>query len=246
MNSKEMAAIAGAANAVVRDIRMAVDKVAPQALSPRQRLVRGLLTGSVETALALTHLLAQNDPFLAYPAMALFRPQLEAMARGVFFAVPSASTDDDVLEFLKTDRMPKKPDPDGGDPRRQHLNELLKGTQSVLKKFLPPSLAPMVDEIYSYNLDHFHGFVHGGAKVGEGYEQRGEWLLFSPDFFQLMNIARHSVALAMLAEGVLSAIAYQVERPTDIAPDRSRLVEAYGVLSDEANERYGHLKRYPG
>lgn len=239
MNSSEMAAIARVVNAIARDIRVAIDKLAPDALSRRQRLSRALLTSSIEHSVALTHLLAQHDPYYGYPAVTLFRPQIEALARGVFFTLPTASSDEEVESFLETDKMPKRLPADGGKPRTQHLSELLDSTRGVLKHFLPAALVPFVDQAYSYDLDTYNGFVHGGSKVEVGYACIGRRLLFSPDFYQLMNIARHSLAQAHFAEGVLSALVYQLEMPTDVAPDRNRLIAEYEVLIRQADTHFG-------
>ena len=239
MNSSDMAAIAAAANRVARDVRVASDKFAPKELSTRQRLARALLTSSIEQAVALTKLLSLNDPYCAYPALTLFRPQLEALARGVFFALPEASSDDEVDSFLESDRMPKRQPADGGKPRTQYLSELLDSTRGVLRQFLPPELAELVDYAYTYDLDMYNGIVHGGSNVDIAYRLSGERLLFAPEFYQLMNIARHSMAQAHFAEGILSAIVYRLERPTDVAPERVQLINAYGALSKQADERFG-------
>lgn len=241
MNSADMATIAAAANRIARDIRTAIDKFAPNELSTRQRLARALLTSSIEQAIALTQLLALNDPYCAYPALTLFRPQLEALARGVFFAIPDASSDEEIASFLATDKMPKRQPSDGGKPRTQYLSELLDSTRGVLRQFLPPDLAALVDYAYTYDLDLYNAIVHGGSKVDMAFVPSGDRLLFAPEFYQLMNIARHSMAQAHFAEGVLSAIVYRLDRPTDVAPERIRLVEAYGALSKQADERFGLL-----
>lgn len=239
MNSRDMAAIAAAANQVARDIRAAIDKFAPRELSTRQRLARALLTSSIEQSVALTQLLASNDPYCAYPALALFRPQLEALARGVFFAIPDASSDEEVAHFLATDKMPKRQPSDGSKPRAQYLSELLDSTRGVLRQFLPPDLAVLADYAYTYDLGLYNAIVHGGATVNEAYHPSGDRFLFAPEFYQLMNIARHSMAQAHFAEGVLSAIVYQLDRPADVAPERTRLTNMYGALSRQADDRFG-------
>lgn len=239
MNSKDMAAIAEAANQIARDIRTAIDMFAPKELTMRQRLARALLTSSIEQSIALTQLLARNDPYCAYPALTLFRPQLEALARGVFFAIPATSSDEEVASFLATDKMPKRRPADGGKLRAQYLSELLDSTRGVLRQFLPPELAAQVDFAYTYNLDLYNAIVHGGSKVDMAYHISGDHLLFAPDFYQLMNIARHSMAQAHFAEGILSAIVYRLDRPTDVTPKRIWLIEAYRALSKQAKERFG-------
>ncbi|MDA3913280.1 hypothetical protein [Oleiagrimonas sp.] len=238
MNSKEMAEIAIAANRISRDIRVAIDKFAPEKLTARQRLARGLLTSSIEQSIALTDLLAKDDPYIAYPALTLFRPQLEALARGVFFSTSDISTDEEVKQFIYTDKMPKRPPPDGGTQRRQYLSELLDSTRGVLKLFLPPDLVTRVDEIYTYNLDLYNAFVHGGYTVQLGYENIQSNYIFSPHFYRLMNIARHSLAQAHFAEGVLSAIVYRLDHLTNVAPNRVGLVEEYATLVKGAARTY--------
>jgi hypothetical protein len=237
MGSMEMAAIAAAANQIARDIRTAIDKFAPKVLSTRQRLARALLTSSIEQSIALTQLLARNDPYCAYPALTLFRPQLEALARGVFFAIPASSSDEEVASFLAADKMPKRQPEDGGKRRAQTLRELLDSTREVLRQFLPPNLAARVDYAYTYDLNLYNVIVHGGAKVDMAYRLSGDRLLFAPEFYQLMNIARHSMAQAHFAEGVLSAIVYRLDTPPDVTPERIRLIEAYGALSKQAGRR---------
>lgn len=239
MNSLDMAAIADTANQIARDIRTTIDTFAPKELSRRQRLARALLTSSIEQSIALTQLLARNDPYCAYPALTLFRPQLEALARGVFFAIPAASTDEEVDSFLATDRMPKRQPTDGSKPRVQYLGELLDSTRGVLRQFLPPDLADKVDFAFTYDLDLYNAIVHGGSKVDMAYQLSGDRLKFAPEFYQLMNIARHSMAQAHFAEGVLSAIVYRLARPTDVGSKRIGLIEAYGALSKQADERFG-------
>lgn len=239
MGSMDMAAIAAAANQIARDIRAAIDNFAPKYLSTRQRLARALLTSSIEQSIALTQLLARNDPYCAYPALTLFRPQLEALVRGVFFAIPDASSDEEVASFLATDKMPKRQPVDGGKPRALHLSELLDSTREVLRRFLPPDLAARVDYAYKYDLDLYNGIVHGGSKVDRAYRLSGDRLQFAPEFYQLMNIARHSMAQAHFSEGVLLAIVYRLGTPPDVTPERMRLIEAYGALSEQADERFG-------
>lgn len=237
--SAPMAAVARVAEPLVRDVRDAIGGVHKGELGFRLSLVRALLTSSIDHSVAIATLLARNDRMTAYSAITLFRPQLEALARGVFFLRKDKSTDEQVEYFLANDELPEVSQPDGKKPRRPHMGELLAGAREVLRAFLPPHLQESVDSSFGYALNVFHGFVHGGAKVAIAYRERNDQYEFLPDFRQVTLVAQHSLAMAYFAEGVLMAIVFGYPDNLRRMEQRAPLVATYGLTVEKVRNDYG-------
>jgi hypothetical protein len=237
--SAPMAAVARTAEPVARHIRTSVEQVLVDTLSPRMGLVRALLTSSMDHSVAITTLLGGNDRMTAYSAVTLFRPQLEALARGIFFSRMDKSTDEQVDYFLRNDELPEVPQGEGKKARRPYLSELLADAREVLRAFLPPGLQGTVDSSFTYALDVYNGFVHGGAKVTIAYKERNGRYDFLPDFKQVTLVAQHSMAMAHFAEGILAATVFQYPDNLQAMAERTPLLETYGQIVGIVKRDYG-------
>lgn len=227
-----MAAVVDAGEAVARDIRATLDRFAPATVTRRQSLARALLTSSVDHAISLTSLLSKRDPSCAYSAVTLFRPQLEALARGVLFGRKDKSTDADVERFLEKEKLPKREQADG-TRREPYLRELLTDTREVLRAFLPPHLQEGAEVSFTYALNDYQGFIHAGKSVHLAYRQSDCGYVFMPNFVQLTSVAQHSVAMAHLAEGILGAIVYELPDIAAAITTRKVLIERYTRIQEE-------------
>ncbi|HWX64931.1 MAG TPA: hypothetical protein VNZ27_00755 [Rhodanobacter sp.] len=201
MNSNEMVVAARICHRFTALTRASMDHLGCRVETLRSTIARPLLASSVDHALSLTHLLSQNDPANAYSAVALFRLQLDAMGRGVFFALPAHSSDEEVERFSSSSKMPKRQQPNGGI-NHITLAQLLDVARTELKALVGEEIQNRIDQTFRYALDHFNGFVHGGNSVKSAYKEINGRYIFLPDFSVLRSLAMHCAALALTAHAI--------------------------------------------
>jgi hypothetical protein len=197
LENEEVIKAANVCGNFISQTREAMDGFTYNSDAPRDQLVRTLFTSSIDHSLSIAFLLSQGFASYGYSAMALFRPQLEAFARGVFFATPAETPDTDVDRFILKDELPGRPG-NNGKLRPINLSELIDVTRQQLATFAGPD-APDINEAFRYVLKEFNGVVHGGGTVMKMYEKRDSRRIFLPHFEDLFNLLKHSAALTLLA-----------------------------------------------
>lgn len=192
--------IAIACGRLTEMVRHSVNDARVRDPNSRQRVAQALLAAAIDHAVSVTHLLSRPSPSLAFSAVGVFRMQLDALSRGIFFALQEFSTEAEVADFLANDRMPLVKPP--GKKRRQiRLEELIAKLRDFLASEHPMLAEQGLHHRFSYALDLFNGYVHGGNEVVEAYQEHpGLGMVFNPDFNTLANIALHATTLCLIAE----------------------------------------------
>lgn len=116
-----------------------------------------LLKASCDHGLAIATLLAASVENFAAPALALHRTQIETYARGVFFH--SAATDDELMQFLRNDEMPKRLRSTG--KRTTITAKEVLHAAALAEDINPTKLQAMMDNAWH----DLSGIVHGGRPV---------------------------------------------------------------------------------
>lgn len=192
--------IALASGTLAELLRESLNEGRVQAPTSRQRVAQALLAASVDHAVSLNLLLSRPSPSAAFSAVGLFRLQLDALTRGIFFARPEFSSDEQVEDFMLNDRMPLVK-PSNERKRQIRLDELVARLREFIATVSPDLAKAGLHHRFSYALDAFNGFVHGGRDVVESYQEHSKFgLIFHPDFKTLANISLHATTLSLIAE----------------------------------------------
>lgn len=192
--------IALASGRLVELMRQSMNDARVEVPNPRQRVAQALLAAGVDHAVSINFLLSRPSPSAAFSAAALFRLELDVLSRGIFFALPEFSSDEEVADFMLNDHMPWVKPP-GKKKRRMRLDELIARLRDFVAKVSPGLANEALHLRFSYALDAFNGIVHGGRDVVEAYQEHSEFgLIFHPDFNALANMALHATTLSVLAE----------------------------------------------
>lgn len=200
MDNVEMHEIAVACSRLAEMVRHSVNDARVRDPDSRQRVAQALLAAAIDHAVSVTYLLSHPSPSLVFSAVGIFRMQLDALSRGIFFACQEFSTDAEVDDFLAKDRMPLV-QPPGKKKRPIRLEELIAKMRDFLASEHPKLAEQGLHHRFSYALDRFHGYVHGGNEVVEAYQEHpGLGMVFNPDFNTLANIALHATTLCLIAE----------------------------------------------
>lgn len=237
VDNVEMHEIALASGSMAELLRQSLNDARVQAPTPRQRVAQALLAAGVDHAVSLNLLLSRPSPSAAFSAVGLFRLQLDALARGIFFARPEFSSDEEVTDFMLNDRMPSVRPPN--EKKRQiRLDELIARLRDFVATVSPDLANAGLHLRFSYALDAFNGFVHGGRDVVKSYEEHSKFgLIFSPDFNTLANISLHATTLSLIAElAQLFFIAGRKSVTFSNHDERMRIYEAFV----EAGKRVKH------
>jgi len=230
MDSSEMAHAAKVCLHMLGWIRQGFNETGTDNATDRVGIARPLLASSIDHGIALTKLLSLDRPYFAYPAVALFRPQLEALGRGVFFAFPEFSEEREVARFICKDEMPKRAQ-DDGSIRTITLSQLLALSREVTAQLLPEHRRAHMEEAFTYGLKEYNGFIHGGGKVTVAYRQEESAFFFQPNFEELYKLAKHAVALATTAEAVNSLFVCRGPSLSRSDPGRQQAKEAFLALT---------------
>lgn len=181
--------IALASGRLAELLRQSLNDARVEAPTPRQRVAQALLAAGVDHAVSLNLLLSRPSPSAAFSAVGLFRLQLDALSRGIFFARPEFSSDEEVADFMLNDRMPLVK-PLNQKKRQIRLDELIARLRDFVATVSPDLASEGLHLRFSYALDAFNGFVHGGKDVVESYQEHSKFgLIFHPDFNTLANIS---------------------------------------------------------
>jgi len=192
--------IALASGRLAELLRQSLNDARVSSPTPRQRVAQALLAAGVDHAVSLNLLLSRPSPSAAFSAVGLFRLQLDALARGIFFADSEFSSDEEVTDFILNDRMPLVKPPNQ-KKRQIRLDELIARLRDFVSKVAPDLANQSLHLRFSYALDAFNGFVHGGRDVVESYQEHPKFgLVFHPDFNVLANISLHATTLSLIAE----------------------------------------------
>ena len=195
-----MHAVAKASARLAQVVRDSINHFRVLTPSDRQRVSQALLAASVDHAASLTHLLSIPSPSAAFSGVGLFRLQLDALARGIYFARSETSSDEDLANFLENDRMPQVAT-ERGKKRSIHLKELIDGVREFIAVKAPDLAAAGLVSRFTYGLGQFNGYVHGGNEVVKAYqEHERHGLIFMPDFKSLANVCLHAATLSLFAE----------------------------------------------
>ena len=195
-----MHSIALASGRLAELLRQSLNDARVPTPTPRQRVAQALLAASADHAVSLNLLLSRPSPSAAFSAVGLFRLQLDALARGIYFARPEVSSDKEVEDFMLNDRMPLVKPPN--ERKRQiRLDELIARLREFIATVSPDLAKAGLHLRFSYALEAFNGFVHGGRDVVESYQEHSKFgLIFHPDFKTLANISLHATTLSLIAE----------------------------------------------
>jgi hypothetical protein len=230
MESTEMHRIAYVCGRMAELLRQSLNTLRVKAPSPRQRVAQALLAAGADHAVSLNLLLSRQSDSAAFSAVGLFRLQLDALSRGIFFARSEYSSDAEVDDFLLNDRMPWVQPP--GEKKRQiRLSELIERLRDFLADAAPELAKAGLHHRFSYALDDFNGFVHGGSDVVRAYqESERNGLIFAPNFYTLANISLHATTLCVIAE--MAQIFYVSEKSTVSFANGKERDEAYAAFVD--------------
>jgi len=101
---------------------------------------------------------------------------------------------------MLNDRMPLVKPPN--ERKRQiRLDELIAQLREFIATVSPELAKAGLHNRFSYALDAFNGFVHGGRDVVKSYQEHSKFgLIFHPDFKTLANISLHATTLSLIAE----------------------------------------------
>lgn len=201
MDNVEMHEIAVACSRLTEMVRHSVNDSRIRDPDSRQRVAQALLAAAIDHAVSITYLLSHPSPSLVFSAIGVFRMQLDALCRGIFFARKEFSTDAEIADFLASDRMPLVK-PLGEKKKRQiMLEELIAKLRDFLASEHPKLAEQGLHHRFDYALRKFNGYVHGGNEVVEAYQEHAELgMVFIPDFNALANIALHATTLSIIAE----------------------------------------------
>lgn len=200
MDNVELHRLAHACGTLAEIVRQSINDFRVRQPTDRQRTAQALLAAGADHGVSLNILLSRPSPSAVFSGAALFRMQLDAVSRGVFFASPKYSTDGNVEDFLTNDRMPLVKEP-GKRPRQIRLEELIEKMRDFLAASQPALAEAGLHERFRYGLETFNGLVHGGSEVVHAYQEHERFgLIFHPDFSALANVALHSATLCLVAE----------------------------------------------
>jgi hypothetical protein len=162
-------------------------------------------------------------------ALALLRPQVDAMLRGIFFATPEEATDADVDHFIDHDRLPKI-----GKGKQRHTISFLEmaaiATPHFAKKKAfhdPDRLRRMIE----HAADLMHGFTHGGRVMLRLHAGRPGHIEFALSDEALDWLLRNSAMMAaipwVLSPDLLGAADFQVTEK--VAKAEEEFMQAFGI-----------------
>ncbi|MGN6237033.1 DUF6988 family protein [Dyella sp.] len=155
--------------------------------TPRLRLSLTLFAVSIAHAYTIATVLHAHPGDHGASALALFRPQIEALLRGILFATPEESTDADVERFLADDVMPVRGE--GKQRRPITLAQMASITTRYFEKrqHLPDPAG--IERMIVQAAKALNGFTHGGRQMVGLHarkpnlvefvlsEQQADWLL---------------------------------------------------------------------
>lgn len=188
---------------MVEKLRLFVSAMHFPEPTPRKQLATALLMASMEHAEAVAFLLENGPRYHGMPAMALVRPQIECFLRGVFFH-SEATTDQEVMNFIQRDELPKRAD-DAGRKRSISMAQMENiATQAFGEISKQLSKEPM-PKIFAVSPKELHGLVHGGAEVLDLYRINGSSLGFNASDQELLALLGSSGMIAGYAMSYLAA-----------------------------------------
>lgn len=211
---------------MVEELRSFVSSMRFPEATPRKQLSAALLMASMEHAEAVAFLLEHGPHYHGMPAMALVRPQIECFLRGVFFH-SDATTDQEVMDFIEHDELPKRADCDG-KKRSVSLAQMEEvATQAFSEISQQLSRAPL-SRLFAFSPKELHGLVHGGAEVVMLYKINSSSLGFNASDQELLALLGSS---GMIAGYAMSYLAARIARDPGNEPPTLR--EAHDAFREE-------------
>jgi len=174
--------------------------------SVRSRTALALLMAAIDQAWGFCHVLATAPGHGHFAALTLYRPLVETLLRGAFFAKPA--TDAEVAYFLEKNQMPSRaplhPRPgQSGKKIRLPAGELA----IIVSKAFELEPHDRLPQVVQSEIEGWHGMVHGGREVVQLYGGRArqrtdgtkEPLGASTAAEEMFELVPHVAVLAWLA-----------------------------------------------
>jgi hypothetical protein len=192
---------------VVETARKAVNKLDYSKLDysgipERGEVTRAFLAASLDHGRALMYLVGTMDSKYMLSSMALLRPQIETLSRGIFFGSADACTEREVRAFLDTDKLPRRSGADGSR-RPMTLEQLFDVVRFEMLNVPGMGTAQnnaLMKNFFRFGADQLHAPVHGGRVIVAGYLNTPLGLYMCPSFDLMLKKVTLSACCAVFAQ----------------------------------------------
>lgn len=199
--------------------------------TPRLRLSLTLFAVSIGHAYTIATMLHTHPGDHGASALALFRPQVEALLRGILFATPGEATDADVERFLAKDVMPMRSE--GKQPRPITLAQMAAITTRYFERrqHLPDPAG--IERMIVQAAKALNGFTHGGRQMVGLHAGKPNLVEFALSDQQADWLLRNSSTLAavpwVLAGDLFGTGEFDASAAPKVREAQNEFVKSFGV-----------------
>jgi hypothetical protein len=214
---------------LIQELRLFVSSMRFSEPTSRRRLATSLLMASMEHGEGAAFLMEQGPLYYGSPASALARPQIECFLRGVFFH-SDASTDQEVVAFIENDEWPTRLD--GKSKRKVSLGDMETIAIEGLGKISAQLSSIPMTQLFPFQPNELHGFVHGGAALVKNYRINQTSTGFNAPASELLSLLGNA---GLVAGYALSYIVARIANYSGNEP--AALREAHDAFKAEILDR---------